>query len=81
MEKNIPGNYARQPSRVIKNSVHPARERQIAVVAEMPTKATHDAGVWRLPDGEAYYAAALVTWTTTSKKPAEIHQLGLRVYS
>jgi uncharacterized protein (DUF885 family) len=46
-------------------------------VTEMHRKATHDAGVWRLPDGEAYYAAALVIWTTTGKKPEEIHQLGL----
>jgi uncharacterized protein (DUF885 family) len=45
----------------------------------MKKKATHDAGVWRLPEGEAYYAASLVTWTTTSKKPAEIHQLGLEL--
>lgn len=76
-EKNIPGNYAQQASRVIKDSVYPALDRQIAVVTEMQRKATHDAGVWRLPDGEAYYATSLVTWTTTSKKPAEIHQLGL----
>jgi uncharacterized protein (DUF885 family) len=77
--KSIPGNYAQQASRVIKDSVYPALERQIAVVTEMLTKATHDPGVWRLPDGEAYYAASLVTWTTTSKKPAEIHQLGLEL--
>jgi uncharacterized protein (DUF885 family) len=78
-EKNIPGDYARQAARVVQDKVYPALERQIAVVTEMQKQATHDAGVWRLPEGEAYYAASLVTWTTTSKKPAEIHQLGLEL--
>ncbi|HEY0281136.1 MAG TPA: DUF885 family protein, partial [Rhizomicrobium sp.] len=42
-------------------------------------KAVHDAGVWRLPDGPAYYAASLEASTTTKMKPDEIHQLGLDV--
>ena len=78
-EKRIPGDYAQQASRVVKDKIYPALERQIALVTEMQKKATHDAGVWRLPDGDAYYAASLVTWATTSKKPAEIHQLGLEL--
>ena len=78
-EKKIPGDYAQQASRVVKDKIYPALERQIAVVTEMQKKATHDAGVWRLPEGDAYYTASLVTWTTTSKKPAEIHQLGLEL--
>ena len=78
-EKKIPGDYAQQASRVVKDKIYPALERQIAVVTEMQKKATHDAGVWRLSEGDAYYAASLVTWTTTSKKPAEIHQLGLEL--
>jgi len=49
------------------------------VVTDMQKKASHDAGVWRLPEGEAYYAASLVTWATTSKKPAKIHQMGLEL--
>jgi uncharacterized protein (DUF885 family) len=78
-EKKIPGDYAQQASQVVKDKIYPALERQIAVVTEMQKNATHDAGVWRLPEGEAYYAASLVTWTTTSTKPAEIHQLGLEL--
>jgi uncharacterized protein (DUF885 family) len=76
-EKNILGDYAQQASRVVKEAIYPALERQIALVTEMQKTSTHDAGVWRLPEGEAYYAASLVTWTTTGKKSAEIHQLGL----
>ncbi|MGB6603032.1 MAG: DUF885 family protein [Steroidobacteraceae bacterium] len=78
-EKNIPGDYAQQASRLVQGRIYPALERQIAVVTEMQKKATHDAGVWRLPDGEAYYAASLAIWATTGKKPAEIHQLGLEL--
>ena len=78
-EKNIPGDYARQASQVVKEKIYPTLERQIAFVTEMQKKATHDAGVWRLPDGEAYYAASLVAWTTTTGQPAGIHQLGLEL--
>jgi uncharacterized protein (DUF885 family) len=78
-DKNISGDYAQQASRVVQDQIYPALDRQIAVVTEMQRKATHDAGVWRLPDGEEYYAASLVTWATTRKKPDEIHQLGLEL--
>jgi uncharacterized protein (DUF885 family) len=76
-EQKIPGDYAQQASQVVKEKIYPALDRQIALVDEMHEKASQDAGIWRLPDGEAYYAASLVAWTTTSKKPVEIHQLGL----
>ena len=77
--KQIPGDYAQQASQVVKDKIYPALERQIAVVTGMQKKASHDAGVWRLPEGDAYYAASLIGWATTSKKPAEIHQLGLEL--
>jgi uncharacterized protein (DUF885 family) len=35
-------------------------------------------GVWRLPDGDAYYAYALRHHTTTDLTPEEVHQLGLK---
>jgi uncharacterized protein (DUF885 family) len=78
-ERKISGDYAQQASQVVKDKIYPALERQIAVVGEMQKTTTHDAGVWRLPEGEAYYTASLVTWATTSKKPEEIHQLGLEL--
>ena len=34
-------------------------------------------GVWDLPDGEAYYQNRVENWTTVTRSPAEIHQLGL----
>jgi uncharacterized protein (DUF885 family) len=78
-EKNIPGDYAQAASRVVQDKIYPALERQIAFVTGMQKKATHDAGVWRLPDGDAYYAASLLAWTTSASNPDEIHRLGLEL--
>ncbi|MFN3932026.1 MAG: DUF885 domain-containing protein [Brevundimonas sp.] len=42
--------------------------------AAMPDR---DGGVWRLPDGEAYYNARLQLSTTTDLTADQIHQIGL----
>ena len=78
-EKNIEGDYAPVATRLISQRVYPALDRQIDFLKSLQAKAVHDAGVWRLPDGDAYYAASLEASTTTSMKPDEIHQLGLDV--
>ncbi|MEJ2736700.1 MAG: DUF885 domain-containing protein [Anaerolineae bacterium] len=43
----------------------------------LQTVATRTSGVWRLPDGEAYYAYLLRHETGTDLSPEEIHELGL----
>ena len=48
----------------------------MALLESLKPKAVHDAGCWRLPDGEAYYATALVGQTTTKITPDEVHKLG-----
>jgi len=78
-EKNIPGDWSGQSAKIVKDKFYPALERQIALVKEMQKHAVHDAGVWRLPDGEAYYHASLQNWATTDKSAQEIHKLGLEV--
>jgi uncharacterized protein (DUF885 family) len=35
-------------------------------------------GVWKLPDGDAFYRAQLEAYTTLPLDPAEVHALGLR---
>ena len=40
--------------------------------------ATEDDGVWKLPDGEAYYQARLKHYTTTDLTADEIHEIGLK---
>lgn len=78
-EKNIPGDWSGRAAKIVKDKFYPALERQIALVKEMQKHAVHDAGVWRLPDGEAYYHASLQNWATTDKSAQEIHRLGLEV--
>jgi len=59
-------------------SVYPAYERMTAaLIAERAKAANTPAGVGRLPDGAAYYQAALRHFTTTDYTPEQIHQLGL----
>lgn len=47
------------------------------VLADMENSATDDDGVWKLPEGEAYYNFALSQMTTTDLTFDEIHSLGL----
>ncbi|RAK63715.1 DUF885 domain-containing protein [Phenylobacterium kunshanense] len=75
--KGIEGNYAAAAERAVAAYVYPALDRQIALVRELQPEAKHDAGVWRLPDGETYYRDALRNFTTTNLSPKEIHQMGL----
>ncbi len=78
-EKKIAGDYAGQAARIMDETVYPALDRQIALLKSLQPKAVHDAGVWRLKDGAAYYATSLASQTTTNMKPEEIHKLGLDV--
>jgi len=70
--------YTAQAEKIVASEVFPALDRHIATVTALRGKATHDAGVWRLPDGAAYYAGALKAATTTNMTPDEVHQLGLQ---
>lgn len=78
-EKGIPGDYAGQAEKIVAEKVYPALDRQIALVKDMQAHATHDAGVWKLKDGGQYYTDSILNWTTSTLKPAEIHQMGLDV--
>jgi uncharacterized protein (DUF885 family) len=77
--KGIAGDWRGQASQVYAEKVLPALERQMALLEGLKPKATHDAGVWKLPDGEAYYALALKTETTSNLTPAQVHKLGLDI--
>ncbi|MFZ4166387.1 DUF885 domain-containing protein [Brevundimonas sp. NPDC058933] len=49
----------------------------LTALAEVQPLAESDAGVWRLPNGEAYYNARLQLSTTTDLTADQIHQIGL----
>lgn len=74
---NLPPERAAQATRIVEEKVFPALDRQRALVNELRAKAVHDAGCWRLPDGEAYYTAAAEAATTVRMSGEEIHRLGL----
>jgi uncharacterized protein (DUF885 family) len=78
-EKNIAGDFGSQAEKIVADSVYPALDRQIALVHEMRGKATHEAGVWKLPNGGQYYADSVLFWTTSTMSPADIHATGLQV--
>ncbi|MEZ5960395.1 MAG: DUF885 family protein [Hyphomonadaceae bacterium] len=66
-----------QAETIVRDTVLPAYQRQIDAITQIRPQATSDAGVWKLPNGEALYATALKAYTTTSMAPDEIHQMGL----
>lgn len=49
----------------------------LATLLEMQPLSTSTDGVWRLPDGDAYYAQRLRASTTTDLTADQIHQIGL----
>ncbi|MGE0597095.1 MAG: DUF885 family protein [Hyphomonadaceae bacterium] len=62
---------------IMREHVIPAHQRAAAFLRSERANATDDAGVWRLPDGDAYYRAALRIETTTELTPDQIHAIGL----
>jgi uncharacterized protein (DUF885 family) len=62
----------------VTNRVYPAYRKLIEYLNGLLPKTTTDDGVWKLPEGDAFYAYALRENTTTTLKPDEVHDLGLR---
>ena len=73
---NLSG-YDARAAALVDEKVKPALARQIEALEAIRPKAVHDAGVWRLPDGEAFYAAGLKSNTTTTLSAKEIHAMGV----
>ena len=72
---NLSGYDARAVA-LVDQKIKPALARQIEALENIRPDAVHDAGVWRLPDGEAFYAAGLKSNTTTTLSAKEIHAMG-----
>ena len=62
---------------LVATEVIPGYQAMISLFESMLPEATHDAGIWRLPDGDAIYATKLQSNTTTQYSPDEIHATGL----
>jgi uncharacterized protein (DUF885 family) len=63
--------------RTIEDVFIPAYVSLIDYLDHLHPMATDDAGVWKLPNGEEYYAYMLRQETSTNLTPAEIHDIGL----
>lgn len=74
---NLSPERAATVAKLMGERVFPVLDRQRSLVTELRGRAVHDAGVWRLPDGDAYYAAAASAATTVEMTGDEIHRLGL----
>lgn len=70
------GGDASRAERLVREKVAPAMDRQIAELERHRASATADAGVWKLPNGDAYYAWALRAGTTTDRTPDQVHEQG-----
>jgi uncharacterized protein (DUF885 family) len=68
----------RQATDALTSRIYPAYDRMTAALeSQRAAAATQAAGVGRLPDGAAYYAATLRQMTTTDYTPERVHSLGL----
>ncbi|CAN7572349.1 DUF885 family protein [Phenylobacterium sp. LjRoot219] len=77
-EAKIAGDWGRRAAAIVGGEVYPALDRQIAAVEALRPQARPEPGIWKIPDGEAFYAGALAFQTTTRLTPEQAHDLGLR---
>ncbi len=77
MEAGLTGDYQARAAALVEKEVYPALAAQLATLKGLKAKAGHDAGVWRLPNGEAYYRWLLREGTTTNLTAENVHNMGL----
>src|SRR6266699_331532 len=66
-------NFQARAETAISSKIYPAYQKLIDYFRKILPKTTTDDGVWKLPDGDAYYAYKLHENTTTTLKPDEVH--------
>ena len=66
-----------QAETAIDQAVLPGYQALDQLWTELEAAATYDEGVWKFPDGLAYYDYLLRHYTTTNLSADEVHQLGL----
>ena len=69
--------YADRALQIIDADVIPAYQRIADYMGEIKASAPHDAGLWRLPNGEALYAAMIRHMTDLNLSADDIHRTGL----
>ena len=79
--KGLMGDWSGRATRIVEAEIYPALSRQVAALTDARAKAGHDAGVWRLPEGDAYYNWLLRVGTSTVLNADEIHAMGLEQHA
>ena len=69
--------YITRATELVENKIIPGYEAMISLHEELLKTANSDAGIWRIPDGDKIYAAALRSNTTTDYTADQIHNTGL----
>ncbi|WP_167854691.1 DUF885 domain-containing protein [Mangrovimicrobium sediminis] len=69
--------YAARALEIIDAQVIPAYRRIGDYLVSQRDKASHEAGLWRLPNGEALYAAMIRQYIDSNADPEHIHRTGL----
>ncbi len=64
---------------ILTDEILPAYQRQIDALTGLLPRATTDAGIWKLAQGEEMYAASLRNQTTTTMSADEIHTMGVEL--
>ena len=77
LDETTAGQLVDEAAQLVATEVIPGYQAMISLFESMLPEATHDAGIWRLPDGDAIYATKLRSNTTTRYSPDEIHATGL----
>ncbi len=70
--------YRKGAEDALRDAVYPAYNKLIAYAEQLRKTAGSDAGVWKWPEGDAFYRAVLAEHTTLDLDPEAVHQLGLR---
>lgn len=76
-EAGLGGRYAEAAADILAQEIVPALQSQVEALEALRPEADEEAGVWRLPEGEAYYSAALASATGATDGPEDLHELGL----
>lgn len=61
---------------VVRDEVIPAYTRFRAALNALTLNAPSEPGVWQLPDGAAYYSAAITAYTEEGQTPEALYELG-----
>ncbi len=75
--KGIAGDWSARAAALVDGPIAQGLQRQIAYLKEVRLTASSEAGVSRLPNGEAYYDLCLRFQTSADRSVEDTHKLGL----